>query len=304
MLFLRQEATQTFSRNHCFSLFHETLDLPIEALTSPALSKEMPTRITLSETVTPRNKTPRFRSITSSESATTSEIGIDGSGRNTSARTTGSASQRRKSSRKVVRLKSSLIRDKKGNHNFRALSSEDIRASPRLLGYCIQFLASIVMLISVSTFLSEEERENYAEIWNVFNRMIGDRKELYYSNESRAVFAWKLFGCFAVSGFGTIVTLAIILVHFDTVCIPSFWLRTFRDGSKSEHVLLIALVIFWVFALHVNTSSLSVGQSQANVYFTSWILFFSAIQNYGIWRNSAGRASIANMINEHHRETT
>mmetsp|Transcript_22570 Transcript_22570/g.55923 ORF Transcript_22570/g.55923 Transcript_22570/m.55923 type:complete len:328 (+) Transcript_22570:76-1059(+) len=264
----------------------------------------MPTRITLNEAVAPRNKTPRFRSITRSESAGTTEIGIDGSTRNASTRTTASSSQRRKSSRKVVRLKSSLIRDEKGNHNFRALSSEDIRASPRLLGYCIQFLASIVMLISVSQFLSGEERENYAEIWNVFNGMIGDSKELYYSNESRAVFAWKLFGCFAVSGLGTIVTLAIILVHFDTICFPSFWLRAFRDGSKHEHTLLILLGIFWAIGLHVNTSSLSVGQSQANVYFTSWILFFSAIQNYGIWRISAGRESIANMINEHHRETT
>lgn len=263
----------------------------------------MPTRITLNEAVAPRNRTPRFRSTPSPKSAITRESTIDENRRNVSTRAHESSSQRRKSSRKAVRLKSSLIRDKKGNHNFRALSSEDIRASPRLLGYCFQLLASIVMLISVSTFLSEEEREN-TEIWDIFNRMIGDSKGLYYSYESRAVFAWKLFGCFAVSGLGTIITLAIILVHFDTICFPSYWLRTFRDGSNYEQVLLISLGIFWAFALHINTSSLSVGQSQANVFFTSWISFFSAIQNYGIWRISAGRASIFNMINEHHRETT
>jgi hypothetical protein len=265
----------------------------------------MPTRIILNETVASRNSTPRFRSTVSSESAVTSENGIDGNNASsTSAKTTESSSQKRKSSRKVVRLKSSLIRDKKASDNFRALSSEDIRASPRLVGYCFQLLASIVMLISVSTFLGKEEGENYTEIWNIFQRTRVDSNELYYSNESRAVFAWKLFGCFAVSGLGTIITLGIILVHFDTICFPSYWLRNFRDGSKHEQVLLISLGIFWGFGLHINTSSLSVGQSQANVFFTSWISFFSAILNYGIWRISAGRSSIANLINEHHRETT
>lgn len=265
----------------------------------------MPTRIVLNETSASRNITPRFRSTIGSELAVTSENEIDGNNaRTTSAKTTESSSQKRKSSRKVVRLKSSLIRDKNVNGNFRALSSEDIRASPRLVGYCFQLLASIVMLISVSTFLGKEEGENYTEIWNIFKRTGVDTNELYYSNESRAVFAWKLFGCFAVSGLGTIITLGIILVHFDTICFPSYWLRSFRDGSKREQVLLISLGVFWGFGLHINTSSLSVGQSQANVFFTSWISFFSAILNYGIWRISAGRSSIANLINEHHRETT
>ena len=261
----------------------------------------MPTRIILNEAIASRNNTQRFRSTTSSESAITSENRTDGNYYATSL--TKESPQKRKSSRKVVQLKSSLIRDKKVNDNFQALSS-DIRASPRLLGYCFQLLASIVMLISVSTFLGEEEGENYTEIWNIFNRTRGDSMELFYSNESRAVFAWKLFGCFAVSGLGTIISLGIILVHFDTICFPSYWLRNFRDGSKHEQVLLIALGVFWGFGLHINTSSLSVGQSQANVFFTSWISFFSAILNYGIWRISAGRRSIANLINEHHRETT
>lgn len=261
----------------------------------------MPTRIILNEAVASRNKTPRFSSTRSSESAFRNESRIDGNARNSTPRN-GKPSQKHKSSRKVIQLKSSLIRNKKANS--RALSSEDIRASPRLLGYCFQLLASIVMLISVSTFLGEEEGENYDEIWNIFKRARVDSKELYYSNESRAVFAWKLFGCFAVSGLGTIITLGIILVHFDTICCPSHWLRNFRDGSKFEQILLISLGIFWGLGLHINTSSLSVGQSQANVFFTSWISFVSAILNYGIWRISAGRRSIANLINEHHRETT
>jgi len=270
---------------------------------TPILSLEMPTRIILNDAAASRNIIPRYRSTKCLESADAFENRTNGDPRHTSTRTIENP-QKRKSSRKVVQLKASLIRDKKLSDNFRTLSSEDIRASPRLLGYCFQLLASIVMLISVSTFLGEDEGENYTEIWKIFNRARVDSKELYYSNESRAVFAWKLFGCFAVSGFGTIITLAIILVHFDTIFFPSYWHRNFRDGSKQEQILLITLGLFWGFGLHINTSSLSVGQSQANVFFTSWISFFSAVLNYGIWRISAERRSIADMINEHHRETT
>ena len=263
----------------------------------------MPTRIILNEAATSRNLNPRYRTTKCSEPANAIVDGRNGNIQCRPTRTT-QHPQERKNSRKVVQLKSTLIRDKKLSGNFRALSSEDIRASPRLLGYCFQLLASIVMLISVSTFLGEDEGENYTKIWNIFNRARVDSKELFYSNESRAVFAWKLFGCFAVSGLGTIISLAIILVHFDTIFFPSYWHHIFRDGSKHEQILLITLGLFWGFGLHINTSSLSVGQSQANVFFTSWISFFSAVLNYGIWRISAERRSIANMINEHHRETT
>jgi len=260
----------------------------------------MPTRIVLNEAVASRNNASPFRSTNNLCSPRLKEIRITGTARESPPNAIGS-SPRRRSSRKIVRLKSSLIRDEKDIVNFQALSSEDIRASPRLLGYCFQLLASIVMLISVSTFLGED----VGEVWDIFNRNGADRlAERYHSNDSRAVFVWKLFGCFAVSGLGTIVTLGIILVHFDTVCFPSYWHNKFRDGSKHEQVLLILLAVFWGLGLHINTSSLSVGQSQANVFFTSWISFFSAVLNYGIWRVSAGRTSIANMVNEHHRETT
>ena len=271
----------------------------------------MPTRIVLNETDASRKKTPRFRSAndsnhlslsaTSAGSAIATENRSDG--RSVPPRSLES-SLKRKSSRRVVQLKSSFIRDKKENANFRALSSEDIRASPRLVGYCFQLLASIVMLISVSTFIGGDDGENLYT-WDILNATdIVSNNLIFYSNETRVVFAWKLFGCFVVSGLGTIITLGIMLVHFDTVFFPIYWRRNFRDGSKNEQVLLILLAIFWGVGLHVNTSSLSVGQSQANVFFTTWISFFSAILNYGIWRVSAGRRSIADMVNEHHRETT
>lgn len=256
----------------------------------------MPTRLVLNETVAARTNSPRFRSGATSPPSPALRVEGEPS----------RESMRRKSSRKVVHLRSSILRNKIDAESLLALSSEDIRASPRLLGYCFQLLASLVMLISVSSLFGKRnsETDNATEIWDIFNSSRVDSKKLYYSNESRAVFAWKLIGCFVVSGVGTLVSLGIILVHFDTLFFPSYWMPIFRDGSQTEQLLLISLAVFWAIGLHINTSSLSVGEAQANVFFTSWISFFSAILNFGIWRVSAGRRSIADLFNEHHRETT
>jgi hypothetical protein len=118
------------------------------------------------------------------------------------------------------------------------------------------------------------------------------------------VFSWKVIGCYVVGGLGTVINGLIILTHFDTVFFPSLWQRIFRDGSRYEQCIVISMALFWAGGIHINTSSLSVGESQANVYFTTWISFFSAFINVGIWRVSAGRISIAEYINNHHRATT
>jgi hypothetical protein len=44
--------------------------------------------------------------------------------------------------------------------------------------------------------------------------------------------------------------------------------------------------------VHLCTSTLSVGESQANVYFATWIAFASTAMNYGVWRESAGRSHV------------
>jgi hypothetical protein len=64
------------------------------------------------------------------------------------------------------------------------------------------------------------------------------------------------------------------------------------------------MMLFWAAALHVCTSSLSVGQVQGNVYFTTWIAFISSAVNYGVWRVSAGLPSLAERVSLHHRETS
>jgi hypothetical protein len=94
------------------------------------------------------------------------------------------------------------------------------------------------------------------------------------------------------------------VAHFDTVCLPRLWYVIFRDGSKYEQNLLRLMLLFWSAALHVCTSSLSVGEVQGNVYFTTWIAFVASALNYGVWRVSAGLPSLAERVNLHHRETT
>lgn len=213
-----------------------------------------------------------------------------------------------KSSRKVVGLRSSLFSGAKEDNKHRRLSREDIRASPRLLGYIFQWLASSVMLISVLKFYFEDERKNEdtPTFWLLFQqeREGNSLRDELFLTLSGPVFTWKLIGCFVVSGIGTVINLVIILAHFDTLCLPSLWLRMFRDGSRYEQCIVISMAIFWAGGIHINTSPLAVGESQANIFFTTWICFFSSFINCGVWRVSAGRISIAEYVNNHHRETT
>jgi len=181
----------------------------------------------------------------------------------------------------------------------RGLSTSDLRASPRLIGYIYQLLASVVLLISCVAFWSEEEL-GPIEIKKIWENRQGD---IYYS-VAGPVSIWKLTGSMAVGPTGMGITLAICLAHFDTVCFPRFWVAIFSDGSKCEQYLLLFMILFWAFGLHICTSSLSVGEVQGNVFFTTWIAFAASAMNYGVWRTSAGLESLAEKISTHHRETT
>lgn len=68
-----------------------------------------------------------------------------------------------------------------------------------------------------------------------------------------------------ISGLLTIITISIIIAHFDSVfCVKKNRIY-FSDGSKQERNLLILLIFLSVIALQINTSKYSVGEAQANV---------------------------------------
>jgi hypothetical protein len=119
------------------------------------------------------------------------------------------------------------------------------------------------------------------------------------------VYRWKLWGAIYTGAIGVGICALTVLAHFETVCFPHYWVKIFRDGSLAERNLIFAMLVFWAAGVHICTSSLSAGENQANVFFTTWIAFGSIALNYGIWRESAGLPSLADKImNSHNRDTT
>lgn len=209
----------------------------------------------------------------------------------------------RESSKRVVSFRSSIFRESEIEENKkRGISTSDIRASPRLIGYVYQLLASTVLLISVVKFYRNSEAE---KLFEIDAQMLRENFAAeIYNSVLGPVYLWKLIACAVVGSVGATLTLIITVAHFDTVCLPRFWIAIFRDGSRWEQNILRFMVLFWAAGLHVCTSSLSVGELQGNVYFTTWIAFAASVLNYGVWRTSSGLSSFAEKVSNHHRETT
>lgn len=73
------------------------------------------------------------------------------------------------------------------------------------------------------------------------------------------------FSIMQVSGLLTVITVSVVIAHFDS-CVCVHKNRThFHDGSKYERNLLLTLIILSAFALSISTSKFSVGEAQANV---------------------------------------
>lgn len=215
-----------------------------------------------------------------------------------------SKAARRKSAKRIVSFRSSIFRETKAEKDAKqGLSTSDIRASTRLIGYIYQLLASAVLLISVVKFYRNSEADKLLKF--EFDQIPKEdfTAEIYYS-VAGPVYVWKLIGCAAVGSVGAALSLIITLAHFDTVCLPRLWVAIFRDGSRWEQNLLRFMILFWAVGLHICTSSLSVGEVQGNIFFTTWIAFAASVLNYGVWRTSSGLSSLAERISTHHRETT
>lgn len=127
----------------------------------------------------------------------------------------------------------------------------------------------------------------------------------YYITPTGLVFRWKLWAAIYLSAGAVALCLFTFLVHFDTIMFPKLWVAVFRDGSLAERNWIFFLILCWATALHVCTSVLSVGEYQANVYFTTWIGFAATVLTYGVWRESAGLTSLTEKaISRHNCETS
>jgi len=194
-------------------------------------------------------------------------------------------------------------------------------------------IAGSVMLASVVEF--------YSSRFQAPEHLIDSEESLkYYYYFGGVVYRWKLWGAIYLSSAGLALSLFTVLVHFDTLVAPNLWIALFRDGSLAERNWILFLTLFWGAAVHVCTrfvrsfgftlmllvafvhylvfthvyydhvsfkSTLSVGESQANVFFTTWIAFGASALNFRVWRESAGLPSIADKfttIYDGRRETT
>ena len=174
-------------------------------------------------------------------------------------------------------------------------TASEICSIPRLSGYFFTWIACGVILASVLQFFQNEnmirlfhrsEKGSRAATntqiqQNASNADLGEGNDDFVETSFElSVLRWKLYGALTVSIIGIIVYLLIMFAHLDTALFPKLWTLHFKDGSHSERHLLYLLLIFWAAALHICTSSFSVGYVQPNVYFTCWFCFVTHCIKY------------------------
>lgn len=159
-----------------------------------------------------------------------------------------------------------------------ALSSKDVSASQRLSGYLFIFISYVVLFVS-SIKKNEKVEVKYDG---------SDNEEAVQSLPSIA--EWKrlsaVFGSASFSG----LMIFTVIAHFDKICAPNLWLAIYKDGSLVEGIILMVLFIAASFMLYVSTSITGIGGAVGknyNVYFSSWLGFFSCVYTFSLWKNSA-----------------
>ena len=147
------------------------------------------------------------------------------------------------SSKRIVTFRSSIFRvNDEEQDKTRGISRSDIRASPRLIGYIYQLLASAVLLISVVKFYRLSETDGSIEINTEILKQNFQQK--IYDSVAGPVYFWKLIGSAVVGSIGAAMTLIITVAHFDTFCFPRCWIMVFRDGSTWEQSILRFMMLF------------------------------------------------------------
>lgn len=185
---------------------------------------------------------------------------------------------------------------------------DDISISPRLFGYFTSFVSSTVCTISSTIFFfrgvspaSADGLDEYAssigldltsDEMELAKQRIGDMTNtyhIYFGTGGNLVQEYKIYGCIAISGLLTLMTMAIVIAHFDSFCCVTKNRISFRDGSKIERNLLLTLIVLSVVGLFTSTGKFSVGEAQANVFFSTWTTFVVCVANYELWRKGSGK---------------
>lgn len=115
--------------------------------------------------------------------------------------------------------------------------------------------------------------------------------KLFFTSGGVVTQNYQVLGAIAVSALLTFITMIVLFAHLDSFCCTNQFRHFFRDGSKSERNLILCLIGISTISLQICTSRFSIGETQVNVFFSTWTNFISCTLNFEVWRNSAGRHS-------------
>mmetsp|Transcript_24666 Transcript_24666/g.38107 ORF Transcript_24666/g.38107 Transcript_24666/m.38107 type:complete len:386 (-) Transcript_24666:2362-3519(-) len=167
----------------------------------------------------------------------------------------------------------------------------DASSSPRLAGYIFCFLANAVLLISAAKF---KRIINHGE-----QRLQPvSRSRESTTEELESLIPWKIEWAWIFASIMMIVSLFLALAHFDTCMKPAFWSSIFKDGSISERNIIAIMASMSAVGVYICTSALSVGNQQPNVYFSSWLAFFSQVNAYEVWRLGADLPTLYSLASD------
>ena len=159
-----------------------------------------------------------------------------------------------------------------------ALSSKDVSASQRLSGYLFIFISYVVLFVS-SIKKNEKVEAKY------------DGTENEETGQSLPpISEWKRLSAVVGSASFSGLMIFTVMAHFDKICAPNLWLAIYKDGSLGEGIILMVLFFAAIFMLYVSTSITGIGGAVGknyNVYFSSWLGFFSCVYTFGLWKDSA-----------------
>lgn len=209
--------------------------------------------------------------------------------------------------RNVDRAQSTVVRklfpqaaQRKGSMGH--ISRSDISASPRLVGYILMLLCSIVITVTTVEFYTEYKKDEDFEV--CVPATICYEESDFFRTINNLVLKWKLYAAIGIGSAGTGTNAVICLAHVDGILCPNLWRNTFRDGSKAEMIILVFLILLWIGGLYICTSIFSVGEVLPNVYFSTWFAFAAVMMNFSAWRAGADRRTIRELFNASPCETS
>ena len=152
------------------------------------------------------------------------------------------------------------------------LSSDDIRASPRLLGSLFAMISSLVLLVSVIQYvclrlylsyhcsasfcshatLSTEFFSRHCREYQQFTqgtRSLGSGRFLHHYEHRVACLSLEIVGCHLRQCHVGWSRHDGDLLHVDTLILPQTWMHVFRDGSLAEGTLMGLLLLGWATGL-------------------------------------------------------